>query len=142
MNEIAEFLTGCKKMGVKVTPQRIAIYKILASKAKHPTINEIYGEIKKDYPSLSLNTIYKTIQLFIELGMVSQFTSREGVIRYEVKLSPHHHVLCLKCRKIQDVFDSCLDELKVSPPLKDGFEIIRHDVIFYGYCNECKQEGR
>ena len=142
MNEIAEFLTGCKKMGVKVTPQRIAIYKILASKAKHPTINEIYEEIKKDYPSLSLNTIYKTIQLFIELGMVSQFTSREGVIRYEVKLLPHHHVLCLKCRKIQDVFDSCLDEIKMSPPLKGGFEIIRHDVIFYGYCSECKQEGR
>jgi Fur family peroxide stress response transcriptional regulator len=142
MNEVAEFLTGCKKMGVKVTPQRIAIYKILAAKAKHPTISEIYEEIKKDYPSLSLNTIYKTIQLFIEHGMVSQFTSREGVIRYEVKLLPHHHVLCLKCRKIHDVFDSFLDELKISQPLKGGFEIIRHDVIFYGYCSECKQERR
>ena len=82
MSEIAEFLTDCKKMGIKITPQRLAIYKILAAKAKHPTINELYEEIKKDYPSLSLNTIYKTIQLFIELGIVSQFTSREGVIRY------------------------------------------------------------
>jgi len=142
MSEIAEFLTDCKKMGIKITPQRLAIYKILAAKAKHPTINELYEEIKKDYPSLSLNTIYKTIQLFIELGIVSQFTSREGVIRYEAKLLPHHHVLCLKCRKIHDVFDSSLDELKISPPLKNEFEIIRHDVIFYGYCSECKSERR
>lgn len=142
MDDLEKFITDCKRMGVKITPQRLVIYKALAAKAKHPTINEIYEEIKKDYPSLSLNTIYKTIQLFIELGMVSQFTSREGVIRYEVKLSPHHHVLCLKCRKIHDVFDSLLDELKISQPLKGGFEIIRHDVIFYGYCSECKQEGR
>ncbi len=142
MDELKDFMAECKDKGVKITPQRLAVYKILAGKAKHPIINEIYEEIRRDYPSLSLNTIYKTIQLFIELGMVSQFTSREGVIRYEVKLAPHHHVLCLKCRKIHDVFDSSLDELKVSPPLKGGFEIIRHDVIFYGYCSKCKQEGR
>ncbi len=138
MEKTSGFIAKCRERGLKLTPQRLAIHKILAAKAQHPTINEVYERIKKDYPSLSLNTVYKTLQLFIELGMASQFTTKEGVIRYEVKLAPHHHVLCLKCRKIHDVFDSALDELKVSQPLKGGFDIIRHDVIFYGYCSDCK----
>lgn len=142
MEKASGFIAKCRERGLKLTPQRLAIHKILAAKAQHPTINEVYERIKKDYPSLSLNTVYKTLQLFIELGMASQFTTKEGVIRYEVKMQPHHHILCLKCRRINDIFDSSLDKLKVSPPLKGGFEIIRHDVIFYGYCSECKQEGR
>ncbi|MFZ3090481.1 MAG: Fur family transcriptional regulator [Nitrospirota bacterium] len=142
MEKASGFIAKCRERGLKLTPQRLAIHKILAAKAQHPTINEVYERIKKDYPSLSLNTVYKTLQLFIELGMASQFTTKEGVIRYEIKIQPHHHILCLKCREINDIFDSSLDKLKVSPPLKGGFEIIRHDVIFYGYCSECKQEGR
>ncbi|MEK6680891.1 MAG: Fur family transcriptional regulator [Nitrospirota bacterium] len=142
MEKASGFIAKCRERGLKLTPQRLAIHKILAAKAQHPTINEVYERIKKDYPSLSLNTVYKTLQLFIELGMASQFTTKEGVIRYEIKIQPHHHILCLKCRRINDIFDSSLDKLKVSPPLKGGFEIIRHDVIFYGYCSECKQEGR
>mgnify|MGYP001608647748 FL=1 len=142
MEKASGFIAKCRERGLKLTPQRLAIHKILAAKAQHPTINEVYERIKKDYPSLSLNAVYKTLQLFIELGMASQFTTKEGVIRYEIKIQPHHHILCLKCRRINDIFDSSLDKLKVSPPLKGGFEIIMHDVIFYGYCSECKQEGR
>lgn len=142
MEKASGFIAKCREKRLRLTPQRLAIHNILAAKAQHPTINEVYERIKNDYPSLSLNTVYKTLQLFIELGMASQFTTKEGVIRYEIKIQPHHHILCLKCRRINDIFDSSLDKLKVSPPLKGGFEIIRHDVIFYGYCSECKQEGR
>lgn len=137
-NKLLEFITNCKKRGIKITPQRLAIYKILATKSKHPTINEIYEGIKMDYPSLSLNTVYKTIQVFIEFGMASQFTSREGVIRYEIKTEPHHHILCLKCRAIRDLFDKSLEGLDVPQTLKGGFDITRYDVIFYGYCSDCK----
>ncbi|MBI3354385.1 MAG: transcriptional repressor, partial [Nitrospirae bacterium] len=90
MKKTSGFIAKCRERGLKLTPQRLAIHKILAAKAQHPTINEVYERIKKDYPSLSLNTVYKTLQLFIELGMASQFTTKEGVIRYEIKIQPHH----------------------------------------------------
>lgn len=138
MKNISGFTAKCREKGLKLTPQRLAIYKILSAKAQHPTINEVYGNIKKEHPSLSLNTVYKTLQLFIELGMASQFTTKEGVIRYEVKIQPHHHILCLKCRRIDDIFDSALNKLKLSPSLRRGFEVVKHEVVFYGYCSKCK----
>ncbi len=142
MNQISFFIEGCRKKGVKVTPQRIALFKILSDKSLHPTIAEIYERTRADFPSMSLNTVYKTVRLFTELGFLSQFKSKDSTIRFEAKIKPHHHIICLKCRKISDVFDKSLDSIKLSSSKKDDFDIVKHDVIFYGYCNNCKNERR
>ncbi|RMF93453.1 MAG: transcriptional repressor, partial [Candidatus Schekmanbacteria bacterium] len=136
------FIEECRRAGIKVTPQRIGIFKILSDKSFHPTINEIYERAIADYPSLSLNTVYKTVQLFCELGFLSQFKSGEGIVRYEAKVQPHHHILCLKCNKIEDVFDESLDTIHLSKEKAGNFNILKHDVIFYGYCENCNKERR
>jgi Fur family peroxide stress response transcriptional regulator len=91
-----------KKHGLKLTTQRLAIYKLLFSRKDHPTADQIYHALKKDYPTISLGTIYMTLHLLNELGLVQELGFNEGSIRYDPDMQPHINMVCLKCGKIHD----------------------------------------
>ena len=133
-----------KKKGYKLTPQRRAIVDtIVESEGKHLTAEEIYDEVKLNCPEIGLATVYRTILLLEEIGIVSRLHLNDGCSRYELVHSDekhrHHHLICNNCNAVIEVEDDLLDELENEIKTKYGFRIVVHSVKFYGYCKQCQE---
>jgi len=125
----------------RITPQRILILKILALSDGHPSVEDIYEQVKRDFPTTSLATVYKTVTLLKELNEVLELGFAEGGNRYDGKKPyPHPHLICTKCRKIFDPDLESLEGLKQELVSETGFRITSHRLDFFGICPDC-QEG-
>jgi Fur family peroxide stress response transcriptional regulator len=129
--------------GHKITPQRMAIVSILALSEGHPTVDAIHARIQKDFPTMSLATVYRNIVLIKSLGEVLELGFPDGSNRYDGnKPYPHPHVICTQCRKIVDPDLDGLDELKKEVEVETRFTILNHRLDFFGICSDCaKDEG-
>ena len=133
-----ELITIFREKGYKLTSQRLAICKFILSRKDHPTANQIYQALKEEYPTLSLGTIYKTLHLLKELGLLQELGFNEGSIRYDSDMELHVNMVCSKCGKIYDyktenvknLWDAILSELNIKP------EGQRIDI--YYECDDCK----
>ena len=126
---------------LRITPQRLAILRILAASEGHPSIEEIFDRMKVDFPTMSLATVYKTMTLLKELGEVLELGFPEGVNRYDGnKPYPHPHVICLKCKKIMDPELGNLQHLAKAAGQQTGFRILNHRLDFFGLCPECQEK--
>ena len=134
-----------KKKGYKLTPQRRAIVDtIIQSEGKHLTAEEIYDEVKKICPEIGLATVYRTIQLFEQIGLVSKLQLNDGCSRYEIVHSDerhlHHHLICNICNAVIEVEDDLLEQLEEKIKKQYKFKILDHSVKFYGICEECQKK--
>lgn len=129
-----------KAKGVPLTHQRLAVYEELAGRTDHPSAESLYEALKKNYPSLSLATVYKTMQTLLEMGMAARVPSLIPQARYDARMTAHHHAACVACGKIVDVFEPRLDSVAV--PALPGFEIAGHSIHFHGRCAKCAKAGR
>lgn len=135
-----------KKKGYKLTPQRRAIVDtIVLNEGKHLTAEEIYDEVKKDCPEIGLATVYRTILLLEEIGVVSRLHLNDGCSRYELvhsdEIHRHHHLICNVCNKVIEVKDDLLEEIEVRVEKEYKFKIVDHALKFYGICNECQEKN-
>ena len=127
--------------GQKITPQRLAIVKILAKSIGHPSVEDIHDEIKKDFPTMSLATVYRNIVLIKSLGEVLELGFPDGSNRYDGnKPYPHPHVICTKCKKVVDSNLGNLDVLKDEVAVETNFKILNHRLDFFGICSNCMAE--
>ena len=124
--------------GYKITPQRLAIVKILAKSDGHPSVENIHVQIIKDFPTMSLATVYRNIVLLKSLGEVLELGFPDGSNRYDGnKPTPHPHVICIKCKKIVDPDLNNLDEMEKKVELETHFKILNHRLDFFGICSNC-----
>ena len=122
----------------RLTPQRLAIVKILAHSEGHPSVERIYEQLRDDFPTMSLATVYKTVALVKELGELLELGFSDGSNRYDGnKPYPHPHVICVRCKKIIDPDLASLEDIKEEVSVKTGFEILTHRLDFFGICREC-----
>ncbi|WP_187647204.1 Fur family transcriptional regulator [Nitrosophilus labii] len=133
MGEIIELL---KEKKLKATPQRLAILNYLNHKT-HPTIEEIFEEIRKSFPSISLATIYKNINTLKDVGIVMELNPG-GKLKYDININPHFHGVCEKCGNIEDFYDedvikACKDKLKKSM----NKNIDRLNITLSMVCEKC-----
>ncbi len=128
--------------GLKMTPQRAAIYQVLAGTTSHPTAEDLHRQVKRRYPMISPNTVYYTLGVLREAGLVHEVNYWRDRSRFDANISPHHHLICLGCRRIQDLADEALDRLSVSDRVKTEFEVTGHRVEFHGYCAACCRAGK
>jgi Fur family peroxide stress response transcriptional regulator len=127
--------------GYKMTPQRLAIAKILAKSEGHPSVDNIHAQVKKDFPTMSLATVYKKILLIKSLGEVLELGFPDGSNRYDGnRPAPHPHVICIKCKKIVDPDLDNLDKMKKEVELETDFKILNHRLDFFGICRNCMAE--
>jgi Fur family peroxide stress response transcriptional regulator len=127
--------------GHKITPQRLAIVKILAKSESHPSVEDIYDQIIKDFPTMSLATVYRNIVLIKSLGEILELGFPDGSNRYDGnKPYPHPHVICIECKKIVDPDLDSLDEMKNEVALETNFKILNHRLDFFGICSNCITE--
>lgn len=135
-----------QKTGFKITPQRRAVVEILLQhRDNHLSIEEIYDLVRKDCPEIGLATVYRTMQLLDEIGIISKLNLDDGCIRYELNLEKedshnHHHLICRDCSVIIEVKDDLLESIESKIEETYGFNIIDHDVKFYGLCQSCKDK--
>lgn len=121
--------------GVPLTHQRLAVYEELAGRSDHPSAEGLHASLTTQYPSLSLATVYKTLQTLHEMGMIARVDSPTAQARYDAITGTHHHAVCASCGRIQDLFDPRLDRLP--SPRSPGFKVTGHSVHFHGLCAKC-----
>lgn len=127
--------------GHKITPQRMAIVKIVAKSKGHPSVEDIHDEIKIDFPTMSLATVYRNIVLIKSLGEVLELGFPDGSNRYDGNNPfPHPHVICIKCKKIVDPDLDTLDNMKEEVATETEFKILNHRLDFFGICSDCLAE--
>jgi Fur family peroxide stress response transcriptional regulator len=125
----------------KLTPQRLAVARILARSEGHPGVDAIYEQLREDYPTMSLATVYRNVMLIKSLGEVLELGFPEGGNRYDGnKPYPHPHAICVRCKKIIDPELSSLQDLTREVMATSGFKILTHRVDFFGICGACQTE--
>jgi Fur family peroxide stress response transcriptional regulator len=134
-----QMLSKLKEQDFRLTPQRLAVLKVLAVSEGHPTVERIYETVRAEFPTTSIATIYKTVNLLKQLNEVLELGFPDGSNRYDGnKPYPHPHVICTECKKIIDPNLGSLKDLTKEVIKKTGFQILNHRVDFFGTCRDCQ----
>jgi Fur family peroxide stress response transcriptional regulator len=140
---VEEFAGFCRAHGLSVTTQRLAIFEALAASREHPSAEQIHLAVQRKLPSLSLATVYKNLEALKAIGAVADVNPLHEEARYEAALPgtgagrPHHHLVCISCKKVRDLHDHELDGLRVRDP--QGFDVRAVRVQAEGLCPECRR---
>ena len=129
----------CKAAGLKVTQQRLEIYQQLLRAKDHPAAEALHSRLVKRLPTLSLDTVYRTLATFERLGLVHRLETTGSQARYEALSSPHHHFLCDRCGKVIDFSWQDFDTLAPPPPPAGAERVERTSVVLHGQCADCAQ---
>jgi Fur family peroxide stress response transcriptional regulator len=139
--ENQKILEALHKAGLRATPQRIAICEMLTKSHDHPTANDIYLELKEKYPSLSLATIYNTLDVLVGIGLVNALGSiGDDKVHFDADVSPHINLACVKCHKIVDTTSNFINQVNDEINKKSGYELFGSRILYYGHCPECQLE--
>ena len=137
MRPIEALCDALREKGLKVTPQRRLIFEPLQDNVDHPTVEDIYRRVQEVMPDISLATVYHTLRDLVEMGEVMELDLGEGKSRYDPCTDAHRHLVCLNCRRVLDGLHD-FNGLELSPTETSGYQIVRCEVVFYGYCPECQ----
>ena len=147
MKELREgFAAYCRARGLSVTTQRLAIFEALASSREHPSAEQLHRAVQRKLPSLSLATVYKNLEALKAIGAVADVNPLHQHARYETTLPgtgagrPHHHLVCVSCKKVRDLLDDGLDGLRISDA--QGFDVRAVRVQAEGLCPDCQPRSR
>lgn len=136
---LQQMIERLKKSEFRITPQRYAVLNVLAKSPDHPSAESIHAELIDHYPTMSLATVYKTINLLKREGEILELEFSDLGNRYDGKKPyPHPHVICTECGKIIDPSQFNLDEITSKMMEETGFKILTHRLDFYGICPGCQ----
>lgn len=137
INKHIDFLTrNCQKLGLKLTNQRIEIYKELLLATDHPSAETLHKRLLEKIPALSIDTVYRTLATFCEYGLALKLPTAENQAHFEIQTMPHHHVICNSCRNISNLHDVMQDN-SLSRKLAGWGQIISQHIVVYGICQNC-----
>jgi len=123
----------CLKKGVKLTDQRRIIAKVMTESTNHPDVDELYNRVLKIDSKISIATVYRTVKLFEELGIVTKHDFKGGKARYEELLESHHdHLIDIKTGEIIEFVDDEIEKLQKKVAKKYGYDLIDHKLELYG----------
>lgn len=125
--------------GLKVTPQRQCIFRLLHGNEAHPSAESVYAAARAEMPTISLKTVYQTLNDLAEMGELQVLDVGTGAGRFDPNVEAHHHLVCEQCGKVRDVYIE-LPPVKVPRGKAQGFRIRGTEVVFRGVCDECRTE--
>lgn len=125
---------------LKVTPQRTAILQLLKESREHPGVEKVHKMILKRYPSVSLATIYKTLELFKEKGLIQEVAASSRQVGYDGQPHFHPHLVCKSCKEIKDMSPGEIpEEYEKEAAEKHGYQVSSKQLFLYGLCSECQE---
>jgi len=137
---VDQFFDKCRKAGLNVTPQRLAVYKALLELDNHSSPDDIYHHIKKNFPTISFATVYKILETLEAKKIISKVTMLHNTLRYDPMTKRHHHAICIKCKQIMDIENKDLDSIKVPANVIKGNRLVNFSVHFNVVCSACLEE--
>ena len=136
---LQQMIERLKESHYRITPQRYAVLNVLAKSPDHPSAENIYADLNDNYPTMSLATVYKTINLLKREGEILELEFSDLGNRYDGnKPYPHPHVICTECGKIIDPTQLYLDEITSKMMEETGFKLLTHHLDFFGICPDCQ----
>ncbi len=138
--QLQHFEQMCKNDGLKVTHQRLEVYRELLEAHDHPSAETLYKRLAKRLPSLSLDTVYRTLATFKKMGLVHRLETVESQARYEALNIRHHHFLCDVCGQVFDFFWPSFDAVELPPSLGEIGAVDRASVVVHGTCTACARQ--
>ena len=124
---------------VAVTPQRLAVMAVLQSRRDHPSAEHIYQEVRRQLPAISFNTVYKTLEILCQRGMVVKVNPLHAVARYDGETGRHAHLICRQCHQIIDLDWEGSEVPALPAEALQGFQIDHPSLTFWGLCYRCQQ---
>lgn len=134
------FQAKCREAGLKVTPQRMAVYKVLIESKQHPSAEMVFRKVRKVVPNISLDTVNRTLLTLARIGAASIVEGSGDVKRFDGCLETHQHFKCIKCRRIVDFYYKPFDNIAVPKNISRKFTVLRKTVYFEGICDLCAKK--
>lgn len=131
------FTSLCRQAGLKVTPQRTAIYRELLKTDEHPSAEMLYKKVSKILPNISLDTVNRTLLTLSEIGAAFVLEGSGDAKRYDAELEKHQHFKCVRCKRIIDFHYKPFDNIKVPTEISEKFTVLRKTVYLEGICDLC-----
>ncbi len=131
------FRQKCREHNLSITPQRLAICQILMKAKNHPSAEEVFDQVKTEFPDMALDTVYRTLTTFAEIGLIREVEGYGQARRYDPDVQTHHHFRCMRCDRIIDFHEKTFDKLKVPSIIKDRYTVCGIKVILEGVCDQC-----
>lgn len=138
-HRLERFKAVAKEAGVKLTHQRLEIFHELAKNSEHPDAETIFRAVQQRVPTVSLDTVYRTLWMLHDLGLVTTLGPQRNSVRFEPNLDPHHHYVCVRCGSVQDFTSKELDGVLVPEAVKQLGSVVGTQVEVRGLCSACQQ---
>ncbi len=135
--QLTAFEHACRKAELRLTPQRLEIFRELAKATDHPSAETLHQRLVKGMPTLSLDTVYRTLGTFASHGLIHKVQTVESQARFEVAQLLHHHLICRDCKEIIDFHWQFMDEAALPEEVHSWGRIERKNVVVYGTCHKC-----
>jgi len=136
-DRLAAFGRYCRDAGLRLTYQRQEIFRELAEFPDHPSAETLYHRLRNRIPTLSLDTVYRTLATFAERGLINKVETVENQARFEAAIGRHHHLMCTNCKEIIDFDWPAVDESALPDDVKAWGRIDARSAVLYGICNKC-----
>ena len=133
------FIEKCRQHNLKVTPQRISIHRAVIQLKNHPSADEIFKIVKKQFPNISFDTVNRTLLTFSQIDIIKIVESYRVARRFDPNPVNHHHLHCTQCEKIIDFYSEDYDRLTVPEHIQQQFIVHNKRVVLSGICKECQK---
>ena len=134
---LAGFEKACRERNLRLTPQRLEIFCELAKATDHPSAENLHQRLIKGMPTLSLDTVYRTLGTFVDHGLINKVETVESQAHFEVLQQQHHHLICRKCKAIIDFQWHSIDSASLPEEINAWGRIERKNIVIYGVCHNC-----
>jgi Fur family transcriptional regulator, peroxide stress response regulator len=131
------FIETCRRHQLKITPQRVAIYRVLIQSKQHPTTDLVFRAVKKEFPNISFDTVNRTLLTFADIGVVDVVEAFGGPKRFDPDTAAHHHLHCMACGRIIDFEYEGYARLDVPKAIASTFKVVSRRVVLKGLCEAC-----
>jgi Fur family transcriptional regulator, peroxide stress response regulator len=131
------FESACRKVGLRLTHQRLEVYRELARSTDHPSAEILHQRLRRTIPTLSLDTVYRTLATLAGHGLINKVDTIESQARFEATRGRHHHLICSRCKEIIDFHWHSIDAAPLPEEIKGWGRIENKNVVIYGICNKC-----
>jgi Fur family peroxide stress response transcriptional regulator len=134
----ARFRELAWKCGLAATHQRHVIYEAVVASHGHRSPEQVYAAVCKRIPHVSLATVYNNLRLFVEHGLLREVTPHSATLRVDGNLEPHHHLVCSRCKSVQDISGDFIDLKRISRLAPEGFDLTQPVIEVFGLCRRCR----
>jgi Fur family peroxide stress response transcriptional regulator len=139
--KIDDFQKRCRDTGLKVTTQRLAVYRALIETAEHPSAETVFRRVKQIFPTISLDTVNRTLWTLSEIDAAFIVEGSGDAKRFDGNLHPHQHFKCVRCKRIVDFYHQPFDNVEVPLNIRRKFKVLRKTVYLEGICDSCREKN-